>query len=200
MHATNQNRIIAARYQTARSRLTAGNGAVVSEYPLHTRPDKHTFPMRNRIIAAWSQGLVVVECPDKSGALITANLAAEYGRPVFAVPGPIDRKHFTGSHRLIRDGAILITDGAHVVEDLGGMPDHAAQPKRENTESSAPKNGDQSKIMDALGQGEMTVDELLEICGLPASAVSRHLAMLEISGMVSSCPGARYVRKPARTT
>ncbi len=88
-------------------KIASGNGAVVSEFPLHTAPDKQTFPMRNRIVAAWSQALLVVECPAWSGSLITANLASEYGKPVFAVPGPIDKPTSAGCHQLIRDGHIV---------------------------------------------------------------------------------------------
>ncbi len=183
-----------AENEALAERIADGNGAVISEYPLHTRPDKHTFPMRNRIIAAWSQGTIVVECPEKSGALITANLAAEYGRSVFVVPGPIDRKDFIGSHRLIRDGAALVSDGSHIVEDLGTNPLPATAEASQNTTALESQHSEHGKILKVLGSSEMTADELIQGCQMPASAVTRSLAMLEIQGLVKNRPGARFAR------
>lgn len=173
--------------------IASGHGAVISEYPLHTRPDKGTFPMRNRLIAGWSPGLITIECPEKSGALITANLAADYGRSVFVVPGPIDCNSFCGSHRLIRDGATLITDGSEVLNDLEG----SLATRKCLTE--APKHqfhlsAEQTSVLDQLSSLEVTTDELVERCGLPAAAINRCLAMLEIHGLVKSSAGARYVK------
>ena len=103
-------------------RIADGHGAVVSEFPLDTAPDKQTFPMRNRIVAGWAQGVIVTESPAWSGALITANLATDYGRPVFAVPGPVDRPSSGGCHALIRNGSTLVTDPSQVLDDLGELP------------------------------------------------------------------------------
>ena len=103
-------------------KIAGGFGAVVSEFPLGTAPDKQTFPMRNRIVAAWCRALLVVECPAWSGSLITANLASEYGKPIFAVPGPIDKPTSAGCNQLIRDGATLVADASHLLDDLGELP------------------------------------------------------------------------------
>lgn len=184
-----------AENEALAERIAAGHGAVISEYPLQTRPDKGTFPMRNRIIAAWSQALLVVECPDKSGALISANLAAEYGRPVFVVPGAIDNNNFTGSHRLIRDGATLVTDGAHVLEDLGGLRLPATDlGGLQSPPSRTSLDSDQTRILERIGNGRMSADELIEASGMPAPAVTRCLAMLEIHGLIQSLPGALYAK------
>ncbi|MDX1679569.1 MAG: DNA-processing protein DprA [Akkermansiaceae bacterium] len=176
-------------------RIASGHGAVVSEYPLHTRPDKGTFPMRNRIIAGWSQALLVVECPPKSGGLITANLAGDYGRPLFVVPGPIDRNSFAGSHRLIRDGASLVSDASEILEDMGVLPTLGTASRETRPESaSVAIDATLSRILEELGSMETTVDQLVERCALPTAVISRSLASLEIQGMVKSCPGSRFVR------
>ncbi|MGA0900254.1 MAG: DNA-processing protein DprA [Luteolibacter sp.] len=181
-----------AENEALAQRIAGGHGAVISEYPLNTRPDRGTFPMRNRIIAAWAQALLVIECPDKSGSLITANLAAEYGRPVFVVPGYIDSKNFIGSHRLIRDGATLITDGSDVLEDLGGMHVPTPPPSAMQEARNSMLNADQSRILECIGNQCMTADELMEACDLSAATVTRSLTLLEIHGMIKSQPGATY--------
>lgn len=178
-------------------RIASGHGAVVSEYPLHTRPDRGTFPMRNRIIAAWSQAVLVIECSEKSGALITANLAGEYGRPLFVLPGQIDRANFAGSHRLIRDGATLVTDASHIVEDLGGIHFATATADPESGCASPALNSEQSMMLEHISRDPMTTDELIEASGLQASIVTRCLAMLEIHGLVESLPGSRYCKRRA---
>lgn len=100
-------------------KIANGHGAIVSEFPLNTEPDKQTFPQRNRIVAAWCRALLVTECPAWSGAMITANLASEYGKSVYAIPGPIDKPTSAGCHQLIRDGATLVADPTHIIDDLG---------------------------------------------------------------------------------
>src|SRR5690606_23595268 len=97
----------------------AESGAVLSEFPVLYVPDKQSFPLRNRIVAGMSQGLLVVEAPAWSGALITANQALEQSRTVFAVPGPIDRPTSEGCHRLIQQGATLVCGAQDVIDELG---------------------------------------------------------------------------------
>ena len=103
-------------------RIADGHGAVVSELPMGVPPDRQTFPMRNRIISGSSEGLLVIEAGLNSGALISANQALEQGRPVFAVPGPIDRPTSQGSNRLIQQGAKLVMGSEDVLEELSGLP------------------------------------------------------------------------------
>jgi len=177
-------------------KIAAGRGAVVSEFPLNTPPDKQTFPQRNRIVAAWSRALVVTECARKSGSLITANLAGDYGRPVFAVPGPIDQESSGGCNQLIREGATLVTSGADIIDDLGELP--FARPTslptfEKSTQPELPK--DEAKVFAALGEGEASVDRLVDSTGLPAPVVATSLMKLEMRKLVRALPGFRYVKR-----
>ena len=177
-------------------KIAGGFGAVVSEFPLHTAPDKQTFPMRNRIVAAWSRALLVIECPAWSGALITANLATEYGKPVFAVPGPIDQPTSAGCNQLIRDGATLVCDASHILDDLGELP-FARQPNTPEPASAAlPELPEQeAAVFAAVGDDESPVDRIIERCGLPAQVVSATLLKLELRRLVRALPGFRYARR-----
>jgi DNA processing protein len=176
-------------------KIAAGNGAVVSEFPLNTAPDKQTFPMRNRIVAAWSRALLVVECPAWSGSLITANLATEYGKPVFAVPGPIDKPTSAGCNQLIRDGATLVADASHILDDLGELPfarkASAAEPAAEIPELPE----EEAAVFAAVTSDESPVDRIIERCGLPAHVVSGTLMKLEMRRLVRAFPGFRYARR-----
>ena len=176
-------------------KIAAGNGAVVSEFPLNTAPDKQTFPMRNRIVAAWSRALLVVECPAWSGSLITANLASEYGKPVFAVPGPIDKPTSAGCNQLIRDGATLVADASHLLDDLGELPfarkASVAEPAAEIPELPE----EEAAVFAAVTGDESPVDRIIERCGLPAHVVSGTLMKLEMRRLVRVFPGFRYARR-----
>jgi DNA processing protein len=177
-------------------KIAAGQGAIVSEFPLHTPPDKQTFPQRNRIVAAWSRALLVTECARRSGSLITANLASEYGRPVFAVPGPIDQESSAGCNQLIRDGATLVMSGEDIIDDLGELPfaRTSAQPASETT--SLPElPEEEARVFAALGEGESGVDRLIESSGLPAPVVTATLMKLEMRKLVRALPGFRYVKR-----
>ncbi len=176
-------------------KIAAGNGAVVSEFPLHTAPDKQTFPMRNRIVAAWSRAVLVAESPAWSGSLITANLASDYGKPVFAVPGPIDKPTSAGCNQLIRDGATLVTDACHILDDLGDLPfaRKPALPGESSTNPQLPE--EEAKILAALGSDESTADRLVEVTGLSAATVSSTLMKLEMRRLVRAMPGFRYVKR-----
>ena len=176
-------------------KIASGFGAVVSEFPLNTAPDKQTFPMRNRIVAAWSRALLVVECPAWSGSLITANLATEYGKPVFAVPGPIDKPSSAGCNQLIRDGATLVADASHLLDDLGQLPfarkASAAEPAVESPELPE----EEAAVFAAVTSDESPVDRIIERCGLPAHIVSGTLMKLEMRRLVRVFPGFRYARR-----
>ncbi|TAE76275.1 MAG: DNA-protecting protein DprA [Verrucomicrobia bacterium] len=177
-------------------KIADGHGAVVSEFPLHTSPDKQTFPQRNRIVAAWSRALLVTECPAWSGSLITANLAAEYGRPVFAVPGPITSPTSSGCNRLIRDGATLVTDGSDILDDLGELPfaRQSTLPLEEN--HAVPElPPEEASVFAALGDHESGVDRLIDMTGLPSQIVTATLMKLEMRRLVRALPGFRYVKR-----
>lgn len=177
-------------------RIADGYGAVVSEFPLNTQPSKKTFPMRNRIVAAWSQGVLVVECPVWSGAMITANLAGEMGKPVYAVPGQIDRPTSAGCHHLIREGAILVTGGNDILDDLSVLPLLDSQPPMniKSPELSRLSEGELS-LVELLGQGEMLMDDILGGTKMALPEVNSLLLKLEIMGIVQQLPGGRFTLK-----
>jgi DNA processing protein len=176
-------------------KIASGHGAVVSEFPLHTAPDKQTFPMRNRIVAAWCRALLVVECPAWSGSLITANLASEYGKSVFAVPGPIDKPSSAGCNQLIRDGATLVADASHILDDLGELPfarkASATEPAAEIPELPE----EEAAVFAVLSSDELPVDRIIESSGLPAHVVTATLMKLEMRHLVRALPGFRFSKR-----
>lgn len=175
-------------------KIADGFGAVVSEFPLHTAPDKQTFPMRNRIVAAWGRALLVVECPAWSGSLITANLATEYGRPVYAVPGPIDKPTSAGCNQLIRDGATLVADASHLMDDLGELP-FATAPALALAESAPELPETEAQVYALLDSDETPIDSLIERSGLPPQVVSATLMKLEMRRLIRALPGFRFQRR-----
>jgi DNA processing protein len=181
-------------------RIASGNGAVVSEFPLHTAPDKQTFPMRNRIVAAWGRAVLVVECPAWSGSLITANLASEYGKPIFAVPGNIDKPTSAGCNQLIRDGATLVADASHILEDLGELPFDRPTAETAPAGPAAPAAlpelpEEEAAVFAAVTSEEVPVDWIIEKSGLPAHVVTATLMKLEMRRLVRAFPGFRYARR-----
>lgn len=176
-------------------KIASGNGAVVSEFPLHTAPDKQTFPMRNRIVAAWSRALLVVECPAWSGSLITANLASEYGKPIFAVPGPIDKPTSAGCNQLIRDGATLVMDASQILDDLGELPFARVASATESAAELPELPEEEAAVFAAVTTDESLVDLIIERCGLPAHVVTATLMKLEMRRLVRAFPGFRYARR-----
>lgn len=176
-------------------KIASGFGAVVSEFPLNTPPDKQTFPMRNRIVAAWARAVLVTECPAWSGSLITANLASEYGKPIFAVPGPIDKPTSAGCNQLIRDGATLVADVSHILDDLGELP-FARQPSAAEPAAEIPElPEEEAAVFAAVSADESPVDRIIERSGLPAHVVTANLMKLEMRRLVRVFPGFRYARR-----
>ena len=170
----------------------AASGAVISEFPIDTKPDRQTFPIRNRIVTGMSFGVLVVEAGANSGALISANMAAEQGRTLYAVPGRIDSPAALGSNRLIQQGAKLVIGVDDILDDLPlvfkNTPDlPAAAPVADLTP-------DQQKILDALGTEEAALDSVIATSGLTAAAVSSTLLALEIRRLVKQLPGKRFVK------
>ncbi len=176
-------------------KIASGFGAVVSEFPLNTAPDKQTFPMRNRIVAAWARAVLVVECPAWSGSLITANLASEYGKPIFAVPGPIDKPTSAGCNQLIRDGATLVADASHILDDLGTLP-FARQASLTEPAAEIPElPEEEATVFAAVTSDESPVDLIIEKTKLPAHIVTATLMKLEMRKLVRAFPGFRYARR-----
>ncbi len=178
-------------------KIADGNGAVISEFPLHKAPDKQTFPMRNRIVAAWSQAVLVTECPAWSGSLITANLASEYGKPIFAVPGPIDKPSSAGCHQLIRDGATLVADASHIIDDMGELPfSFRNESPGEESDAQPQLPAEEAAVLTVMQAGEeYAVDSLIQASGLPSSAVTAALFKLELRRLVRPLPGFRFIRR-----
>ena len=131
-------------------RIAGGNGAIISEFAMAVTPDRQTFPMRNRIISGSTLGLLVVEAGLSSGALISAGQAAEQGRAVFAVPGPIDRETSQGANRLIQQGAKLVMDCSDIIEELSALPGFLA-PTLAVPPDSDPAAADPTPPQDAAG-------------------------------------------------
>lgn len=170
------------------------NGAVVSELPMGTRPLAFNFPARNRLISGLSLGVVVVEATEKSGSLITAALALEQGREVFAVPGEVGASRTRGTHRLIRQGAKLVESAADIVEEIAPQllkrPSGPGPCERRRLPQEA--RGEARKIYALLCERSAQIDELIENSGLTPAEVSEILLDLELQGFVRQLPGKRY--------
>ncbi len=182
--------------QTLAERIADGNGAVVSEFPIDANPDKQSFPLRNRIVAAWSQGVLIVEAPAKSGALITCNQAADYGRTVYAVPGPIDRPSSLGCNKLIQNGAKLVLSAEDILEDLTWLipPTQTELLPPGPAKPTIPLSSDEEKVHTALGNEETQLDDLISRTGLSASTVTVALMKLEMKKLVKKLPGQYFVK------
>ena len=190
---TGPDQVYPARHRALADRIVA-SGALVSEFPPGTRPLPAHFPRRNRIVSGLSLGVVVVEASLKSGSLITARLAADQGREVFAVPGSIHNPLARGCHALIRQGATLVEGAGDVVAQLGPLLGHLAWEAAPSGPGFCPEAGAREGLLRHLGFDGASVDELVERSGLPAAEVQSALVLLELGGWVSCDPGGRYSR------
>ena len=173
----------------------AESGAVVSEYPMTFPPARENFPYRNRIVAGWCQGLLVVEAGLNSGALITAGQAIDQGRQVYAIPGPIDRPTSAGSNRLIQQGAKLVTGAGDILDDLNILL--PPEPKsRSVSTSSAPFTPEEQAVLTSLEEGQTSLDDLVIKTNLPTQTVSSTLLALEMKRRVKALPGQHFVKLP----
>jgi DNA processing protein len=174
-------------------KIRSGNGAILSEFSMEIEPDRQTFPMRNRIISGWSQGILIVEAGSNSGALITASQAIEQGRSVYAVPGHINAPSAIGSNRLIQQGAKLVMDASDILDDLQILlPESkpiasAMRPLPELSES-------ERSVYDAIEASETAIDEIAAKCNLPSPTVSSVLLRLELKRLVKQLPGKYFVK------
>jgi DNA processing protein len=177
----------------------ANRGVLVSEYPPNTASAKHHFPERNRIIAGLSLGTLVIEAATRSGALITARLAGDAGREVFAVPGSIHNPLARGCHRLLRDGATLVEQVEDVMSQLApSLAPYLTNPSPP-TEDSDPTNPhlqqpEYRRLLEGLSFDPVHVDELGRRTGLTSAELSSMLLILELEGLVEALPGGQYSR------
>jgi DNA processing protein len=181
----------ADRLYPARNRelalAVAEHGAIVSEFPLGTPAIAANFPRRNRIISGLARGVLVVEAAPESGSLITARLAGEQGREVFAIPGSIHSPVARGCHKLIKQGAKLVETAADILEEFGSepVPEICGDTQLQN---------DTNPVLAALGHDPCQLDELVERTRLPADRLLGELLTLELAGLIATLPGNRYQR------
>lgn len=191
------------------------NGAVVSEFPLGTQPQSTNFPRRNRIVSALSQGTLVVEAATNSGSLITARLALEQGKDIFAIPGSPNDERASGPNKLIKDGAVLVETSDDILEILIAGSKRKIKPFSHTQNPSAPKktltaelplekpradtklfaeSENKTKIIDYISYVGIYVDEVIRTSGMDASAVSLELLELELGGQIVRQPGNKVAR------
>jgi len=166
------------------------NGAIITEFPSYTLPEKYNFPKRNRIISGLSKGLIVIEAGPRSGALITANFALEQGRDVFALPGRVDTLYSKGTNRLLKDGAILIEDVKDVLEAMN----IEVKNKEKIKNKTISVTGEEKKILDTIEQVS-NLEELLIKTKIEPNKLLYILTELQIKGLIEELPGKLYRKK-----
>lgn len=195
---TGLDRVYPATNRELAHAIIEGGGALVSEFPPGTPPQAGNFPRRNRIISGLSLGTLVVEAALRSGSLITARLAAEQGREVFAIPGSIHNPLARGCHQLIRQGAKLVESAADILEELAPQLHAAiAAGSEEGSEAGATLDEEYQALLACIGYEATAVDQMVERSGLTAEAVSSMLLLLELQGFIEATAGG-YSRTAKR--
>ena len=188
--------LVYPRTNRALAEKLSEKGAVVSEFPMGSPPEPKNFPIRNRIISGLSRGVVVVEATMNSGSLITASMALDQGRDVFAVPGSIYSFKSTGAHSLIKQGAKLVENADDILEEFG-LGDRPAQQNSlfEGMDDSMPELSEPEKrLYDLLGEYPMHIDDMVRQVEMDPGEVSSLLMSLELKGLVRQLVGKRFVR------
>jgi len=170
------------------------HGAVITEFPLGTPPEGKNFPIRNRIISGLSKGVVVVEASKKSGSLITASLALEQGREVFAVPGSIESFKSTGTHFLIKQGAKLVENANDILEELGLGYYNYEEDTHNKKMPLLPLEEDEKKILEILGHYPIHIDKITSNSDMDPAKVAGLLTKLELKGVIRQLPGKMFIR------
>jgi DNA processing protein len=190
------------------------NGAVLTEYPFGTPPNAANFPARNRIISGMSLGVLVVEAGEKSGSLITARIAADQGRSIFAIPGSIDSAVSRGTNKLIKQGAKLVDCIDDILEEIlpqylpaipppssqeskgppntHGRNEEADREKQNYAENASPQ---EARLLSLITEHPVDLDELVSKSGLSLKEVMSSLLFLEVQGLIKQLPGKKFVRK-----
>lgn len=175
----------------------AGQGALLSDYPPDRKPDAANFPARNRIISGLTLGTVVIEAPERSGALITVNFAADQGRDVFIVPGSVLSQASAGCHRLLRDGARLVRSADDILEDLQLSPS-VGREERAALQTELPLDDDERRVLAILGPDPQHIDEIATAANRPIREIASQLTMLELKGLVRNTGAQHYGRVGSR--
>jgi len=184
-----QQNIYPADNRYLAQKIIASGGAVISEYPVGTLPLKLNFPHRNRIISGLTLGILVIEAPDESGALITAKFALEQNREVFAVPGNIYNQNSIGTNNLIKSGARLVSQASDILEEL-----NLTQAKEFlATKEIIPGSKEEEELLKLLSREPIHIDKLIQESKLEASVVNSTLAIMEMKGQVRNLSGNNYV-------
>ena len=170
-----------------------GNGTIVSEFPVTRRPDRNSFPARNRIISGLSYGTLVIEAGEKSGALITAQFALEQGREVFALPGNITSAKSRETNRLIKTGAILVEGPESIVEELPASVQDFLGPLSSNASENPDLSPLEQQVVSVLTREEKHIDFIIENSRLSPAEVSATLIQLELKGLVRQLEGKLFV-------
>ena len=177
----------------------AAHGALVSEFPMETAPQAENFPRRNRILAALGLGVVVVEAGVRSGSLITARLAGELGKEVFAVPNRVDAPGAAGVHALIRDGAKLVESVADILDEFPDLavPPAAGEdaPRQAGLALKANLSAEEARLMEVLDGEPAPLETLADRAGLNAPQAAGAMTLLELKGLVRALPGGRFLRR-----
>jgi len=180
-------------------RSIESHGAVISELPIGAAPQSHHFPRRNRIISGLSLGVLVGEAATDSGSLITAKLALEQGREVFAVPGSVKEAACRGSNRLIKEGAKLIEGAQDILDEILPQIDARQRamlhPGPALAEVRVPQGREETLAYEALSYEARSIDTVIESTGLSAAEVSAALLSLELKGQIRQLPGQQYIRR-----
>jgi len=182
------------RQHRALAHRIAAQGLIVSEFPLGTPPLPGNFPKRNRLIAGLTRGALVVEAAPQSGSLITARLAAEQGKEVFAIPGSIHNPQSRGCHALIRQGAKLVETAQDVLEELHWPRQPPAAPAATDPARAEGENANETALLTALGADPASLDALQARTGLPTATLQARLLTLELNGQIGRLPGGLFQR------
>jgi DNA processing protein len=169
-------------------------GAVITEFPLKTPPEPKNFPIRNRLISGLSRGVIVVEATMKSGSLITASVALEQSREVFAVPGSVHSFKSTGCHFLIKQGAKLVENADDVLDELGLNYTHAAKKDSYTEPALPPLEDNEKRVYDLIGDYPVHIDDIVREGNLEPGTASAVLMRMELKGIVRQLPGKLFVR------